>query len=486
MTTSLLSRLVVILTALTLGATALMLFLVARSEQLNMDRVQQALHRDLAANMVADNPLLSEGDVANASLGNAFHSLMLLGPAFEIYATSSAGEIRAYSGELGQLKKSEIELGPVQQFLAGATLPVYGTDPRALARQQVFSAAAIKDKSGVLRGYLYVVVGGSRQAALERNYASNLLRDKVFLITLGMLSLALLASGLMFGLLTRPLAELNRGMQAFRQGGLGRSAISRRLPGWASREVLELQHSFVSLADTVVDQMDQIRRAEADRRELLDQIAHDLKTPLASLQGYLETWLLQHPQASDIHHIEIALRNGRQLHRLVEQLLELARLDAGQETLSIEPVVVAELAHDMMAKFALDAQRRGVLLTIIAPQPSLRVAADIAKLERVLSNLVDNALQHTPRGGEVQFSILESQQGVSMELRDNGSGIASDVISRIFEPRYFGKSAAGDRSTHLGLGLSIVRRLLEMHGSQIKVVSQPGQGARFTFSLARA
>lgn len=486
MTSSLLGRLVVILTALAVGATALMLLLVARSEQLNMDRVQQALHRDLAANMVADNPLLSEGDVANASLGNAFHSLMLLGPAFEIYATNAAGEVRAYSGELGQLKKSDIELGPVQQFLAGDALPLYGTDPREPTRRQVFSAAAIKDKSGVLRGYLYVVVGGGKQAALESGYASGLLRDKVLWLTLGTLSLALLASALMFGLLTRPLAALSRAMQAFGHGGLERSTISRRLPGWASREVLELQRSFVSLADTVVDQVDQIRRNEADRRELLDQIAHDLKTPLASLQGYLETWLLAHPQASDRHHIEIALRNGRQLHHLVEQLLELARLDAGQETLSLEPVVVAELAHDIMAKFSLDAQRRGVLLDVVAPNPGLRVAADIAKLERVLGNLVDNALRHTPRGGQVQLSIRESGQGVGLELRDNGSGIASDVIARIFEPRYFGKRAAGDTSTHLGLGLSIVRRLLELHGSRIKVVSHPGQGTRFQFDLARA
>lgn len=486
MTSGLLGRLVVILTTLTLGAAALLMFFVARSERLNMDQVQQALHRELAANMVADNPLLSEGEVAKSSLENAFHALMLLGPAFEIYATDASGKIRVYSGELGLVQKTEIELAPVHEFLSGAALPLYGTDPRDPGRHQVFSAAAIKDASGALRGYLYVILGGSKQAALESSYAGNLRQDQALLFTLGALFLALLASGVMFGLLTRPLAVLNQGMQAFRQGGLGRGAIGRHLPGWASREVLELQRSFVSLADTVVDQMDQIRATEAARRELLDQIAHDLKTPLASLQGYLETWLLQHPEAGDRQHIDIALRNGRQLHRLVEQLLELARLDAGQETLSVEPVVVAELAYDIMAKFALDAQKRGVQLSVKAPEPGIRVAADIAKLERVLVNLVDNALRHTAAGGEVQLSIQVSGQGISIELCDNGVGITSENLLRIFEPRYHGSNTVGDQSTHLGLGLAIVRRLLALHGSQIEVMSCPGQGTTFQFNLARA
>jgi signal transduction histidine kinase len=477
---------VVILTILTLSATALLVFFVERSERLNLDQVQQALHRELAANMVADNPQLSEGEVAKSSLGNAFHTLMLLGPAFEIYATDTSGTIRAYSDELGSLKTAKIDLIPVKQFLSGEALPLYGTDPRNLARQQVFSVATIKDNAGALRGYLYVIVGGSKQAELESLYAGNLLQGKLLLFTLGALLLTLLASGLMFGLLTRPLAALNRAMQAFRQGGLERSVISRHLPGWSSREVMELQGSFVALADTVVDQMEQIHAAESARRELLDQIAHDLKTPLASLQGYLETWLLRHPDADERQHIEIALRSGRQLHRLVEQLLELARLDAGQETLTLEPVVVAELAHDIMAKFALDAQQRGVLLSVKAPAPGIRVEADIAKLERVLTNLVDNALRHSNAGGEVQLSIVESSQGVAIELRDNGVGIASEILPRIFEPRYHSGSTADTQSPHLGLGLAIVQRLLELHGSRIEVASRLGQGTAFHFNLARA
>ncbi len=480
------ARLVVILTVLTLGATVLLVFLAERTERLNNDQVQQALHHDLAANMVEDNPMLRRGEIARSSLENAFHALMLLGPAFEIYATDSSGTILAYSAEPGQVKATRIALEPVRAFLSGAVLPVYGSDPRDTDQRKVFSVAPITGADGTRHGYLYVIVGGSRQAALETRYAGTLRRNQALLFALGALLLALLASGLMFAMLTRPLAALNRAMAAFRQGGLERNAIGRHLPGWNSREVAELQRGFVTLAETVADQLDQIRSADESRRALIAQIAHDLKTPLASLQGYLETWLLQHPEAGDRQHIEVALRNGRQLHRLVEQLLELARLEARQESLTAEPVVVAELAHDVMARFALEAEQRGVRLTVEAPDPGLQVRADIAKLERVFANLVENALRHTDRGGEVRLSISESARGVSVELRDTGAGIASEHLPHIFEPRYRGSHPPGDAGTHLGLGLAIVQRLVELHGSRIDVASKLGQGTVFRFELNAA
>ncbi|MCB1927118.1 MAG: hypothetical protein KDH17_03675 [Rhodocyclaceae bacterium] len=486
MSSTLFARLAVVLALLAVSAAALLLHFGHRAESRHSDRVQQALHRELAAHMVEDNPQLRHGEIAKRALENAFHTLMLLGPAFEIYATDLDGRIQAYSAEPGQLASMRIDLAPVRAFLSGASLPVYGSDPRDPARRQVFSAAPILDAAGARQGYLYVVVGGRQQAALEADYAAGLVQDQALLFGLGALLLALLAAGLVFALLTRPLSALNRAMQAFRRGGLARAAIGRRLPGWRSREVAELQQGFIALAETVADQMDQIRDGEQMRRDVIAQIAHDLKTPLASLQGYLETWLLQHPDAPDRAHVEVALRNGRQLHRLVEQLLELARLEARQEALAMEPVAVVELAHDVIARFALEAGQQGVGLAVDAIDPAIQVEADIGKLERVLANLVDNAIRHTPRGGAVAIGVVAAGGRVVLEVRDSGSGIAAEQLPRIFEARYRGRLAAADGTTHLGLGLAIVKRLLELHGSAIQVVSSPGHGAAFSFDLARA
>ncbi|MCB1906703.1 MAG: hypothetical protein KDH15_04980 [Rhodocyclaceae bacterium] len=486
MISTLFGRLAVVLVLLAVSAAALLLHFAQRAEARHSDRVQQALHRDLAANMVADNPQLRHGEIARHALENAFHTLMLLGPAFEIYATDLDGRIRAYSAEPGQLASMRIDLAPVHALMSGASLPVYGSDPRVPGRRQVFSAAPILDVEGRRQGFLYVVVGGRQQAALEADYAAGVVQDRALVFGLGALLLALLAAALVFGLLTRPLSALNGAMRAFRDGGLARGAIGRRLPGWRSREVAELQQGFIALADTVADQMDQIRCGEQTRRDLIAQIAHDLKTPLASLQGYLETWLLQHPDAPHREHVEVALRNGRQLHRLVDQLLELARLEAGQEPLVLEAVAIVELAHDVIGRFALEAEQRGLQLAVAVADPTVQVAADIGKLERVLANLVDNAIRHTPRGGEIVIDIVAGDARVVLEVRDSGGGISPEQLPRIFEARYRGGRAATDGATHLGLGLAIVKRLVELHGSAIRVVSAPGRGASFSFELARA
>ena len=196
--------------------------------------------------------------------------------------------------------------------------------------------------------------------------------------------------------------------------------------------------------------------------------------------------MLQHPGAADRDYIDVSLRSSRQLSRLVDQLLELARLEARQEGLTREPVAVAELAQDVVAKFALEAQAKGVSCRVDTEDQNLTVSADIAKLERVFTNLIENALRYTPAGGEVVTRLRRDGDAVAIEIADNGRGIPADKLRRIFLPRYrinhaeSGESA-GDR--HLGLGLAIVERLLALHGSDISVRSEPGHGTVFGFVL---
>ena len=132
---------------------------------------------------------------------------------------------------------------------------------------------------------------------------------------------------------------------------------------------------------------------KSDCGESYFHITHDLKTPLAALRGYLETWLLQQASSSETSYIEIALRNAKQLNELVDQLVELARLEGGIETLRLEPIAIAEFAQDVMSKFSLRAAEQGIDLEVTPQDTSLMISADIGKLERVLSNLIDNALR---------------------------------------------------------------------------------------------
>ncbi|MDE2430718.1 MAG: ATP-binding protein, partial [Burkholderiales bacterium] len=174
-----------------------------------------------------------------------------------------------------------------------------------------------------------------------------------------------------------------------------------------------------------------------------------------------------------------------QLSTLVDQLVELARLEGGVETLRPEPIAIAELAQDVLSKFALRAREQDVHLQVTPQDASLMINADIGKLERVLTNLIDNSLRHTPRGGTISIELSRSRDNAILliTVRDTGSGIASEELERIFEPNFRGKNHGNDNMVHLGLGLAIVRRLLELHESSIQVTSQPGMGSAFNFGL---
>jgi len=229
-----------------------------------------------------------------------------------------------------------------------------------------------------------------------------------------------------------------------------------------------------------------------ERRELLANLSHDLRTPLASMQGYLDLLLLQHdrlPPAEAHSYLQTAARQCQRLARLVGDLFDLARLEAEDMQPQAEAVALAELAQDLLQKFGAEATRRGVRLQAPAAQEAvaLQVRVDIGLVERLLDHLVVNALRHTPAGGEVGIALDASPAGVRVCVHDTGSGIAAEDLPGVFE-RYQRAARVGgvDGQGHAGLGLAIARRIAQLHGSALHVDSAPQQGTRVSFTLPRA
>jgi signal transduction histidine kinase len=484
---SLFGRLALLVVALFLVASALLLKLADSNNENYSNLVQQSLHHDLAARMIEDNSLLKAGQIDQAALANTFHALMLLGPAYEIYTLDTNGKILVYSADPGLVRSKTVDLAPVQRFLEGATLPAFGDDPRNPSAHNIFSVARIHDPDGSIAGYLYVILRSQQQAAVEQSFAWQGLENQARNFALVALSFTAFVLLILFAKLARPLSSLNQSMARLRRDGFKHSeALTLQpLPAWASVEVVQLHQSFAELMQFLAAQFKQIKDEERLRRELLSHITHDLKTPLAALQGYLETWLLQHAKGTGYEYLEIALRNAEQLNTLVDQLVELARLEGGVETVRLEPIAIAELAQDVLSKFTLRAQQLGVTLQVTPRDTSLMIRADIGKLERVLTNLIDNALRHTPAGGTISIELSRSPGSdiLLITVRDTGLGIAHEDLDRIFEPNFRGSHGFADNAAHLGLGLAIVRRLLELHESSIRVMSEPGNGSAFNFGL---
>ncbi|MFQ5972836.1 MAG: sensor histidine kinase [Alphaproteobacteria bacterium] len=464
--------------------------LSAVTTRLLFQEVNQTLNRSLAANVVKDQWLMRGRDINEPAFKDLFDRLMDVNPGIEMYLVDPAGEIVAFSAPPGKVKRQTISLEPVSAFIEGRReLPIRGDDPRDEVRQKIFSAAPVYDGDR-LAGYLYVVLGGEAfDSAVQVIQGSYILRLSVGIGVAGLL-LALVVGLVSFNWLTRRLRRLAGVMDGFKEDGFQRSvslgAWRRDLGG---DEIDRLGLGFEQMSRRITDQIKQLQHADASRRELVASISHDLRTPLASLQGYLETLVMKQHQLTEEErdrYLHLALEHGHRLGRLIDELFELSRLDAGDPRLHFEPFSMGELVQDVSQKFRLEAERKRLALETEIPPDAPFVSGDIGLIERVLENLIENAIKYTPRGGTITLSLVPGPNRITARVSDTGRGIPEDALPRVFERFYRVEQADPDVAEGTGLGLAIARRILELHGSPIRVDSRVGVGTTFTFDLAVA
>jgi len=216
-------------------------------------------------------------------------------------------------------------------------------------------------------------------------------------------------------------------------------------------------------------------------------ISHDLRTPLASLRGYLETLHLKEQTLTDEEkrsYQALALGHGERLSRLIDDLFALAILEASDARIQKEPFLLNELASDIVQRFKLDAKNKQLDLITDIPKTATFVGGDIALIERVLENLIENAIKYTPTGGTVQIVLSETEGGVSVCVADTGQGIQPDQLPHIFERFFQAGEPHRDTTKGAGLGLAIAQRILHLHDGDIAVKSTPGAGTSLSFRLS--
>ena len=286
----------------------------------------------------------------------------------------------------------------------------------------------------------------------------------------------------------RKLHVLSQAMQKFRNNNL-QGAVAGSEPGHRSEDEIEAMAStFHEMAGRIDSQMNHLQEVESLRRELVANVSHDLRTPLASLSGFLETLQLKSDDLSDTEkqtYLKIAWDNSQRLTTLVEELFELAKLDANEIQPQREPFSLAELAFDLSHQFHLRARERSISFEVVADETVPQVSADVGMIERVLENLIDNSFKHTPEKGLIRLQLSTGKDGVDISVSDTGCGIASDELPHILK-RYYrrnDKRIDGSSESGLGLGLAIASRIVELHGSRLLVASELQQGTEFRFTL---
>ena len=455
------------------------------SVRLFLNEVHQKLNRDLAEHLVADSLPMEDGEIREEELEHIFHVLMVINPSIEVYLLDPEGRILAYSAPKGIVVREAVDLEPVHRILQpDSRLPILGDDPRDETGSKVFSAAPI-GAADEPDGYLYVVLAGQQwDSAVAMLQGSYILRLATGAIGMGLL-VALLIGLLVFAWITRRARQLERAMGDFRDSGFREHRPLAEEGGSQRDEIDRLSRTFDAMAARLVAQLDEIEKTDRLRRELVANISHDLRTPLTSLRGYLETMAVKQstlrPEESRAY-LEGAIRQTDRLGRLVADLFELARLESGTQEMEVETLALAELAQDAVQQFRLQADERGIDLQVEVPGGPAIVEGDMSLLARVLDNLLDNGLRYTSDGGKVTLGLRESTQWVNVEVRDTGCGISPEDLPHVFD-RFFGPQQQDVESDHAGLGLAIAKRIVELHGGSIEVDSHLGQGTTFSVTL---
>lgn len=446
----------------------------------------QRLHANLAQDLIdekfiAQSPIDSLGQVNKALFGDIMHDMMAVNRAIEVYLLDQNGKVQ-YSVVLDHNNPNsspkKVDLSPIKQFIKTKGRGyILGEDPRNPGKKKVFSAAAF-EKNGA-KGYIYIVLAGQQYLATQQT----LFGSYALKMGAGTSLLTLIFSGLLGALaiwvLTRNMRQINFAAQRFNQGD-----FAYRIPKKNSKAVTGLAQTFNSMADTIVADNKKIKSLEKLRTELIANISHDLRTPLAIIQGYIETMQMKKESLSAAEqedYLQKINTSSGKLGKLVTQLFEYSKLESNQITPNKEAFLISELANDLYRSYQVLAAKKNIQIQLNMQAKNHLVFADIALVERALQNLLDNALKYTPNGGNILMGIKPLNNLIEITVKDSGPGIAKEKQALVFERYHQLKSGKEKEGT--GLGLAIVRKIMDLHNASIQVFSQPNSGTAFKFSL---
>ena len=477
-------KLSLLFVALLLTVSAIYFYMILGSTGEYVAEVTQQRNRTLAVSIAQEMKIDSAtNQVPEAKLKELFHAAMIINPSIKLYIVGHDGEILTASAEPGEVKLDSVNVKNIEAFIHNhAPFPIYNDDPREPTRPKIFSAAALASSDGSLHCYLYITLNNDSvygdEASVRQSYIFKIV-GRALLIALG----AVMVIGLLLiFLVTRDLKRIVTAVRRMEQGD-----YSARVNVRSSDELSELGTAFNTMADEIDAAMCQLKQNDELRRELIANISHDLRTPLASVEGYVETILLKdHLLTEDEKksYLETILKNTRSLGNLVSELFQLSKLEARQIQAKPETFSVSELVHDIVLQFGPRAEAHQIALDYRRAEHIPLVYADVSLIERVLQNLISNALQYTPTGGQVMVEVdAGAQQRVRLKVTDTGAGISEQDLHHIFDRFYRSRQVRSQSKGGLGLGLAIAQKIVELHESELHVTSEVGRGTTFWFSL---
>lgn len=445
-----------------------------------MQETHQRLYGSLAESVLKELKPYTKGKVNETDIKDIMHSTMIMNPIAEVYLLNPEGKIITHAAPKGKVKAEKVGIAPIKEYIAAKEKPfIIGDDPRFPGTCKVFSAAPILEE-GNLTGYLYIILQSEKATAVSsglfNSYVTKLGSNLFFVSLIGALLFGLLA----IWFLTKNLTNIISTVRRFKEGDM-----KARIADTDQGDFKVLAETYNEMADTIVGSIDQLKSIENLRRELIANVSHDLRTPLSIVKGYVETLLIKEENISKedrMKYLQTSMSSLERLEKLIAQLFEYSKLEAKQIEPKKEPFFVSELAQDVTAKYQILAKAKDIKIVLNKKENLPLVFADLSLVERVIQNLMDNALKFTPEGGTIGIDLDVTENNVSIQVKDTGPGIPEDQQAHVFE-RYRKADRTGNKQAGAGLGLAIVKKILELHDTSIHIKSKMNEGTAFMFQL---
>ncbi len=403
-------------------------------------------------------------------------------PHVEVYFLNETGEILLTDTNKEVVARERVDLSPVHAFIDAEKSDkpyLLGNDPKDYKCELPFTASKIK-KNALAGSYIYILMSSQQQSSVSSN-ALLALVPRIGGIAFAFALLGALGVGLLANwVVTRNLSNIIDTAEKFKKGD-----YSARIKDEDKGDFVLLGDTFNEMATQIEGNIKSIQSIEQLRRDLIANVSHDLRTPLSIMQGYVETLLMKNDTLAPekrMHYLNIVLNSAKNLSNLVSQLFEYSKLEARQIEPQKEPVCLADLAQDVAAKYQILAEDKEISMFANIDKDLPLVNADIALIERVMQNLMDNALKFTSEKGTIKICVLQKQKTIEVSISDNGNGISEKELPHIFE-RYHQAKKSAEKSNGAGLGLAIAKKIMEIHDADLTVKSEQGRGTEFRFSL---
>lgn len=403
-----------------------------------------------------------------------------------VYLVELDGRVAAdLSLQTARAHRETVDTSPLELFVDHPdqrTIPAFMGDPGDPTERALFIATRTQIES---REYYLVAV--LSDLLIQRNtiYAlDRFLGPYVIAVIAGLLFIGYLSSKVIFSVMTRRLSSLLAVVESYREGDFRqRTAVS------GNDELTGLTESVNQMAERIEEQVSALEHRDNLRRELIASVSHDLRGPVGVLRLCAEQInrspaMHDHPELAE--RCKVLERSTESLATLLTQLFELAKLEAREASPNLEPFPIDELLVELTENYRERAASKGVVLSAELPPETIEVWCDSQLIERVLTNLMSNAITYTPSGGSITVTAQPSDETCRIAVRDTGLGIPEEDVPFVFDRSYRVQQDADRETSSGGLGLAIVKRILESHGATIHLESRRNEGSCFWFELRRA